>query len=280
MKTLIYISIILTLVLLGCTSDSILEPEVDLVVIRGYLYADEPVTDIQITSTLPLGSDETSAPPITDAPVYLIKNEVRYDLIPSPGDSGCYHYPGEDLMVNTNDIFKIYVEYFGTTAYGQTQVPTPPNSVDISGNTLYVPEFETREDMCYFEFDSSRHVLTITWEEDPSSLFFVVIENKESDPDSIETFFPMGGMGAKMGRGRFISEPSSRNDYAINYMTMSFYGEHLVTIYRVNQEYSDLYISRQQDSRDLNEPLTNIENGLGVFSAFNSVSFSFQVVRE
>jgi len=172
------------------------------------------------------------------------------------------------------------VDYFGTTAYGQTRVPIPPKNVNTSGNTLHVPDFETREDMFYFEFDSSRHVLTITWEEDPSSLFFVVIENLESDPDSIESFFPMGGMGPRMGRGRFISEPSNRNDYAINYMTMSFYGEHLVTIYRVNQEYSDLYISRQQDSRDLNEPLTNIENGLGVFSAFNSVSFSFQVVRE
>jgi len=280
MKALITISIFLILIVLGCTSESPLEPEVDLVVIRGYLYAGEPVMDIQITSTLPLGSEETSAPPVNDATAYLIKNDFRYDLVLSPGDSGYYHYPGEDLSVNTDDVFEIYVDYYGTTATGKTRVPTPPTDVNMSGNALYVPEFESREDMFYFDFDSSRHVLIITWEEDQTSLFFVVIENLESDPDSIETFFPMGGMGARMGRGRFISEPSNRNDYEINYRTMSFYGEHRVTVYRVNQEYSDLYISRQQDSRDLNEPLTNIENGLGVFSAFNSVSLTFLVVRE
>ncbi|MBC8181278.1 hypothetical protein H8E88_09140 [candidate division KSB1 bacterium] len=49
-------------------------------------------------------------------------------------------------------------------------------------------------------------------------------------------------------------------------------------VFRVNQEYGDLYQSRNQDSRDLNEPLTNIVNGLGVFSAFNcdSVFFDFE----
>jgi hypothetical protein len=49
-------------------------------------------------------------------------------------------------------------------------------------------------------------------------------------------------------------------------------------VYRINQEYADLYRTRQQDSRDLNEPLSNVVNGLGVFSAFNGVS-SMLVVR-
>ena len=42
---------------------------------------------------------------------------------------------------------------------------------------------------------------------------------------------------------------------------------------------ADLYESREQDSRDLNEPLTNISNGLGVFSAFNSQTALFEVVE-
>ena len=38
-------------------------------------------------------------------------------------------------------------------------------------------------------------------------------------------------------------------------------------VYRVNRECLDLYESRQLDTRDLNEPLINIEGVLGVFSA-------------
>ena len=41
-------------------------------------------------------------------------------------------------------------------------------------------------------------------------------------------------------------------------MMMTHLGKHRVKVCRVNQEYADLYQSRNQDSRDLNEPLTNI----------------------
>ena len=34
--------------------------------------------------------------------------------------------------------------------------------------------------------------------------------------------------------------------------------------------------NRTQDSRDLNEPPSNIRNGLGVFSAFNSLSVTLR----
>ena len=58
-------------------------------------------------------------------------------------------------------------------------------------------------------------------------------------------------------------------------------GRHTVTVYRVNGEYAQLYENRTQDSRDLNEPPSNIVGGLGVFSAFNrGSSLTFEVVRE
>lgn len=62
-------------------------------------------------------------------------------------------------------------------------------------------------------------------------------------------------------------------------MSITHYGLHRVRVYRVNQEYADLYDTRQQDSRDLNEPLTNIVNGLGIFSAFNSNEIYFTAVK-
>lgn len=54
---------------------------------------------------------------------------------------------------------------------------------------------------------------------------------------------------------------------------------HEAEVYRVNGEYAQVYENRTQDSRDLNEPPSNIRNGLGVFSAFNSLSVSFEVAR-
>ncbi len=51
-------------------------------------------------------------------------------------------------------------------------------------------------------------------------------------------------------------------------------------MYRINAEYAQLYGNRTQDSRDLNEPPSNIRNGLGVFSAFNISSVFFEVAEQ
>ncbi len=272
-KNIILIISISLLIISGCTDDSPLVPEVNLVVIQGYLYANEPITDIQITSTLPLSSQDTLAPPINDADVCLIKNGQRYNLLPGEYANGYYHYNGDDLFVKEGDSFEIEVDYFGKIAYGETKVPTAPQSATISNTTLYIP------DISYgFQIDSTKNMLKVNWTYEPSSLFYVAIENLESNPTEIEISGPRGGFGQK-GPGRFISAPRNSNEYTISFLNVTHYGKHSIKVYRVNQEYADLYISRQQDSRDLNEPLTNIKNGLGVFSAFNSDSLVFNVVK-
>ena len=62
-------------------------------------------------------------------------------------------------------------------------------------------------------------------------------------------------------------------------MQIGFYGRHRARVYRVNEEYVDLFKFGEQDPTRLSEPPTNIENGLGIFTAFNSVSLDFQVSR-
>ncbi|MCD6116045.1 DUF4249 family protein [bacterium] len=258
----------------GCTEDASLVPEADQVVIQGYIFANEPVEDIRITSTLALSSEDTIAPPINDAEVYLMKDGMRYDLQLKDED-GYYYYDGTDLTVEEGDVFEINVNCFGKNASGITQVPPPPKDVAMTSNTLYIPEAVYPG----FEIDSTKHVLIINWTEDPSALFYVVMKNLETNPEPIE----ISGGGKFFGgkRGAFISAPSNMNKYIISFSNVSYYGRYSIKVYRVNKEYLDLYISKKQDSRDLNEPLTNIKNGLGVFSAFNSsIYLYFNVVPE
>jgi hypothetical protein len=264
---------LLGLLFVFCESESPLETDYEQVVVQAYLYANQLVQDIRISRTLPLGSEETTLPPVNNAVVQIFKNGQSYDLIPSGGDSGYYHYSGEDLTVQAGDKFEIHVDYFERTASGETVIPEPPGNVSASGTEIYIPEEIDWEN---FEFDSTRYQIRFSWDGDGTELFFVKWENIEENPDSVESDMPFG-----FGMGRtFLSAPSSRTEYTINYREISFYGRHKIEIYRVNQEYADLYISRQQDSRDLNEPLTNIDNGLGIFSAFNSATLYFDAVPE
>ena len=77
---------------------------------------------------------------------------------------------------------------------------------------------------------------------------------------------------------RLVTRPTDANFFDINVRALEVFGPHRAVVYRVNQEYADLYENREQDSRDLNEPPTNVEGGLGVFSAFSSQGVAFDVV--
>lgn len=79
---------------------------------------------------------------------------------------------------------------------------------------------------------------------------------------------------------QFVSRPILGDSARISDGQISYSGRHRVMIYRVNKEYADLFRSREQDSRQLNEPLTNIVNGLGIFTAVNSDSVFFTVLRK
>jgi hypothetical protein len=277
MRPLRFSSIIALLTLVtGCTKESPMTPSAEQVVVQAYLYAGEPVSDIRLTGTIPLGSQVTKAPPVNDAEVSLMKKGVEYKLDASPGDSGYYHYPKTDLLVQAGDDFQILVRRGGLTIEAETTVPPAPDSVRVSSDTLVLSTVFGRPTGGLGGEDSTG-TLTVSWKRQSSALYYVVVESVEANPDTIATSGFFRGGGAWMRR--MISTPTNDDHYVIRRTDVSFLGRHEAKVYRVNQEYADLYGSRQQDSRDLNEPLTNIKNGLGVFSAFNSTAVNFDVIQ-
>ena len=263
------------LVLVGC-DNPFDQGDDDLVVIEAFLFAGEPVQDIRLTSTVPLGEDPDSAPVIDDAVVRLMKDGVTYALTPF-GEEGRYEYTGTDLAIVEGDEFRLEVEYFGRVAWGETVVPEPPLGVGIDGDTLFAPTLGTgggrRGGGGGFDLQESQ--LAVTWDNPTDLLHFVVVEGMD---DNAEAIFPEE-FQERLSRFRFISEPTIDNFFIVRLLLLEALGPHQTKVYRVNAEYAQLYENRTQDSRDLNEPPSNIRNGLGVFSAFNSSSVSFEVAR-
>ena len=260
--------------LVGC--DAAVDPsDSDQVVIEAFLFAGEPVQDIRLTQTVLLGEDPESAPTIDDATVRLIKGGVTYALTPT-GEDGRYEYLGTDLVVADGDEFRLEVEYFGTVAWGETVVPAPPMGVAIDADTLFAPSLGGGGGRGGGgRFNPNESQVFVAWDNPGNLLHFVVVEGLEDDAESI---FPEQFL-ERIGRFRFISEPTLDNFFILRLLLLETLGRHQAKVYRVNEEYNQLYENRTQDSRDLNEPPSNIRNGLGVFSAFNSVSAPFEVAR-
>ncbi len=258
--------------LLAC-SDTGVTPEDDArqVVVEAFLFAGEPVDHVRLTETVPLGEDPALAPTVDDAIVTLVRGTERW-VLSRLEEPGGYGYPGDDLEIREGDLFRIEVEAFGRTATGETMVPAPPVGVELDTDRLEVPELVPGS------FDpgvlqSLR--ITVTWENPEAGMHFVDVEGLDPGAESIFPDF----IGGRVGRFRIRSAPTEEAFHTINLPQLEHLGTHRAIVFRVNQEYADLYNNRVQDSRDLNEPPSNIRGGLGVFSAFNWVAREFELVR-
>lgn len=286
-----FIIIIFSLILgsfISCEEVTIYTPN-ERFVLQAFLYANEPVWDVSIKNAVPLTVADSVGEPINDAVITLYKNKIAYILV-SSSDTGTYHYPEDDLIIETGDEFSIEATVDNKTATGTTFVPESPQSVFMSAETIELPEIDLEgasggyggmgvmrdlmEAMQAFE-------LEVFWDNPNEELHFVVIENAEADQESIFPDFG-GNFGRAGGPGAFkrITMPTRESSQQINFGEIQFWGDYVVKVYRVNKEYNDLYENLEQDSRDLNEPPTNIKNGLGIFSAFNSQNVYFKVVKK
>jgi hypothetical protein len=276
--------ILLSILLHSCTENPV-EPGINLFVIEAFLYEGDKVSSVHITETLSVSSGDTIVPGIDNAVVKLIKNGIVYSLIKTADSSGYYHYTGTDLDVNTGDNFKIEVTYNGVTASGETIIPVKPYGINISPTVLVVPEGLSMQDVFDGDIDADDYSITLSWNNPDSSFYYVVVQNLETDPENI--LDTSSSNGTNFGAfSRFQTPPTRDNELVLNPFYPSnagdlFYmGRYIAIIYKVNEEYGNLYEStRQIDTRNLQEPLTNIENGLGIFTAFASDTVSFVVTR-
>jgi len=260
----------LLVVLQACNFDDDPLP-VEQLVVEAFLYAHEPVDDIHIFTSIPITTDTAIFPPISNAQVRLIRDEVIYDLIPS-AEAGYYHYPDTDFDVKEGDEFLLEIYYDNRAITATTVVPPAPLNVKINHDTIEIPPLVPGVIAELAEIQ-----LNITWENPGEDLHFAVIENIEP-LDELELIIPQQFQPVREAF-LIIAEPTLDTLQNFNVSSLIYLGTHVAKVYRVNQEYADLYSSRAQDSRDLNEPPTNVVNGLGIFSAFSSEQDVFEVRR-
>lgn len=247
-------------------------------VMEAYLYSNESIRNIKINEILAVESSDTIAPAIEDATVILKKESQEY-LLQFDNASKTYFYPGNSLQVKPNDFFEITVVNKSRTAMATTVVPQPTKGLALSDTKINIPQlqlnFSTRDQLVAL-FANAR--VTVTWDNSENDLHFIAVESLDKFDPIFPSNFPTTVVGL-FRTFRFVSAPNRNNSYTIVGLSLETYGRYRVKVYRVNKEYADLFENQTQDSRDLNEPPSNVNNAFGLFSAFASDSAFFDVVR-
>lgn len=277
MKVVRYIWILFLFILCSCLEDTTRTPNF---VVEGFIVAGEPVNNIKIKQISTLLSEEVTSDPIADAQVVIHRGSAAFPLLFNSA-SGLYEYLESDLSIETGEAYSITVHVGDRQATSNTLVPDRPTGLSLSGNQLVIPtltlNFQLREEITEL-FQEER--ITLTWDEEEGQSFFVVIENRAEEPDPILPEQIPEEAIELLSSFRFISEPSGTGSFDIIGVALETYGPHVAKVFTVNQEYVDLFNNLEQDSRDLNEPPSNISQALGIFTAFAVDSVAFEVVRE
>ncbi len=250
-------------------------------VVEAYLYAGEKVERIKIKAVESIDVEETNDIILTDAQVKLKKNNLSYQLLFDKTKES-YYYSGSDLEVKVNDTFELEVIVGNRISNATTIVPKATKGIKISGNQIIIPPISIRlgivEELTKL-FNNAR--LTVGWNNSDDQLHFIVIENVVTGDPIFPPNFPIPDATLQLIRSfSYISAPTKNTNFQIPGLSLETYGTYRAKVYRVNEEYADLYNNQVQDSRDLNAPPSNIKNALGIFSAFASDSVFFEVVKQ
>ncbi|MCP4459295.1 MAG: DUF4249 family protein [Cytophagales bacterium] len=247
-------------------------------VIEGFIFAGERVEDIKVKEQIGIDEPDSLDRLIRDAVVVLIKEGQEYPL---QYDEGNYKYFGSNLLVESGDLLRLEVTVGDRIASAETIVPAATEGLTISGTELIVPEiilsFGLVNKLAELFFTSR---LTASWDNPGEDLHFIAIEPVVAEYDSLfPTGFPQEGKDFLSGF-KFAPQALEVDTFSIIGIAFETYGRHRAKVYRVNQEYADLFNNPEQDSRDLTVPPSNVVNGFGIFSAFASDSVFFDIVRE
>ena len=267
--------------MISCEDDLKAVPDENLIVVRAYIYEGQPVKDIVLMSTLALDDESTEPTPIDSAEGILSRGNEKFILEPVYSNdttetdttfSITYHYPDSNLVVGLGDTFRLEVNYMEQKLTAETVVPIKPGSFSASIDTLWVPEFKRNRDYInWIVADSNR--IKLDWD-NPNKLYhYLLMDNVETDPNPLEKQAPPRWK-------RFVSQPFADTSYTILPTVVTHFGRHDIVLFHVQTDYVLLYQSSGQDSRDLNEPYSNIKGGLGMFTAFNSDTASVYLVKK
>ena len=237
----------------------------DKVVVEAFLYAGETVDDVNLAKLLAYGGEDTIPKPINDAEVTITWNNKTFELTNS-SDTGSYHYPFSDLKIEEGELYQLNVNHAGFEISSFTICPPKPSLPTITKDTLKIELFSILDSL--FTGGNTEipdpDSIVVEWANPNNEYYFVVAENVEQVKENIYPEF-LGLIGDFF----FQTTPTQSSRYVFTDLDFRHLGKHEIRIYKVNQEYVGLYQSYEQDSRTQAEPITNVFNGLGIFTAVN-----------
>lgn len=248
----------------ACSQLDVQVATTDQAVVEGYLFADHLVV-VKVTKEGVYGKDSINIPiqglhiRVSDG----LNEEILTEL-----DSG--NYTSKAMVARAGKSYSLKFDYMGRTVASSTVIPYKPQDFTQSAVTLTVPTMGGGPSS-----SSSSTIpdpIELNWTSDLTDYYMVVAQNAESNASLINS-------DANAPKRVFRNEPTQSNSNLLDFKNFSYLGKHYIILMRLNAEYAALYKASNTSSQNLTAPISNVTNGLGIFTGINSDTLFLYVYK-
>ncbi len=271
-RTVLIATIAFASVMTGCT-DNDYQPalEADVAVVEAYLEPGHEI-NVYLSKMVPYITESVDSvqKPIESANVFIRYNDMDFLLEPAEEDPGRYVCLDSGLVLVPGDEYELSFDCHDNTVSAVTTIPVKPAGTGLYPDVLQINPNDMRPGMM-------QNKVTVYWDNPDNGYFLIVTEYLDSaytpinpylDPEVFDDY------------RKVSTKPVADYSYDLDTRRqLLFFGRYRVIVYKVNEEYVNLYENISQSSLNLTEPLTNVENGLGIFTGMNSDTLLLEVQK-
>ena len=266
MKNILILALSLTMGLLTSCGKELITPITadNVAIVESYLFAGDSVITIKVTKILPFSENYIEATENISGLLLLINGTALTET-----SSGIYTMPLDEKRIQPGETYFLKFLYASDTVSSTTVIPEKPLNFSISSNEIYTDRITSSGGGMP---TSPPADLTLSWENADESYYYVVIQYLENTRDYIN----YRSESLDLSDTTSIS-PINTSETRLGTRNLNFFGSYRIILFKVNDDFADLYSQTAVNSNNITNPVTTIKNGFGVFTGMASDTVYLEV---
>ena len=277
MKYTNYIVLIIFVFVAACTKTTQdIVTSIDIPIVESFLLPGDEIL-VRLTTAIPYSTDTTLEynEDLSGMVVYISTDSGTYILNEIYDSAGYYKDMSGELEIKENITYNLEFQYKEQLISSSTTTPLVPENFETSESTIELGRITESSGM---GMPPDMTEIELTWDDFNNDYYLLYIQYMEDEYDTVNTLFEIDDA---YEMANFSSEPIQNNNYILRSRQFQFFGEYQIVLCRITEEYAQLYETLSQSSLEgLAEPPTNIINGKGIFTGFNSDTLTINVVED
>lgn len=255
----ILINIIIAVAFAGCEKEDVNLAYEPSPVVEAYLHAGQSIR-VKVMQEIPFIEDDYDSVSVEDLDILISTGETSFYL--EHDENGVYRAV-ESPMPEPNEIYNIAFLFNGDSIMAETIIPEKPTGFEASETEIVIDNSNPMG-------GGLATTIELYWDNPYNKYHMVMVENIESDPEPINE-------DATDEARKSQNQPTQNEGDNLRPNNFNYYGTHRLVLFRVNPEYAALYDSDGSSSQNIQNPVTNIVNGFGIFTGVNSDTLYIEV---